>query len=152
VTITTTSADETTALGLKLGKLLKPLDLVCLYGNLGSGKTTLTKGLARGAGYKGRVTSPTFGLAREYRSRRLTLHHLDLYRVAADQTGDIGIEDFVHDPRAACVVEWPEAGEIFFPKDRVEVRLTHAGKNRRLAFRAFGARAKVLLAGLRGGR
>lgn len=148
MTVTTRSPDETTALGMRLGRLLEPLDLVCLYGNLGSGKTTLTKGLARGAGFKGRVTSPTFGLAREYRGKRLTLHHLDLYRVAADQTGDIGIEDFVHDPRAACVVEWPEAGEAFYPKDRLEVRLSHADGARRLALTARGKRARALLAAL----
>jgi len=148
VTVTTHSPDETTAVGLRLGKLLKPLDVICLYGNLGSGKTTLTKGLAKGAGCRGRVMSPTFGLAREYRGKRLTLHHLDLYRVDADQTGDIGIEDFVRDPRAACVIEWPEAGEIFYPKDRLEVRLAHAAGARRLAFKARGKRSRALLAGI----
>jgi tRNA threonylcarbamoyladenosine biosynthesis protein TsaE len=149
MTVTTHSAAETTALGLRLGKLLKPLDLVCLYGNLGSGKTTLTKGLARGAGCSGRVMSPTFGLAREYRGRSLTLHHLDLYRVEADQTGDIGIEEFVNDPRAACVIEWPEAGEVYYPKDRLEVRLSHARDARRLEFKANGRRSRELLSALR---
>jgi tRNA threonylcarbamoyladenosine biosynthesis protein TsaE len=149
MTLTTTSADQTSALGEKIGKKLKALDVICLYGDLGSGKTTLTKGLARGAGYKGVVTSPTFGLAREYRSKKLTLHHLDLYRVQEAETGDIGIEDFVHDPRAACVVEWPEAGEVYLPKDRLEVRLAHAGNARTLAFTARGKRAEELLGAIR---
>ncbi|MBI3554294.1 MAG: tRNA (adenosine(37)-N6)-threonylcarbamoyltransferase complex ATPase subunit type 1 TsaE [Elusimicrobia bacterium] len=136
---------ETQALGRKLGRLLKGLDVVCLYGELGSGKTTMTKGIAAGAGFRGRVMSPTFGLARLYRGKRLTLNHLDLYRVGAAETGDIGLEDFLHDPKAACVIEWPQAGAAYYPKDRLEVRLSHAADGRRLAFKAMGRRSRELL-------
>jgi tRNA threonylcarbamoyladenosine biosynthesis protein TsaE len=146
--LTTHSPEETQSLGRRLGRLLKGLDVVCLYGNLGSGKTTLTRGIAAGAGFKGRVMSPTFGLARLYRGRRLSLNHLDLYRVAANETGDIGIEDFLHDPKAACVIEWPEAGAAYYPKDRLEVRLRQAGEGRKLAFKALGRRSRELLARL----
>ena len=76
--VRTQEPEQTRALGVRLGRLLKGLDVVCLHGNLSSGKTTLTQGLARGAGFRGRVTSPTFGVARLYRGKRLTLHHLDL--------------------------------------------------------------------------
>jgi tRNA threonylcarbamoyladenosine biosynthesis protein TsaE len=145
VTITTRAPEQTQALGRRLGRALKGLDVVCLFGNLGSGKTTLTKGIAAGAGFKGRVMSPTFGLMRLYRGKRLLLNHLDLYRVAAGETGDIGIEDFLHDPKAACVIEWPEAGEAFYPKDRLEVRLAHVEGGRRLSFRARGKRSRELL-------
>jgi len=145
VRLTTATADETRALGLKLGRLLKGLDVVCLYGNLGSGKTTLTKGIAAGAGFKGRVMSPTFGLMRLYRGKRLWLNHLDLYRIDAKETGDIGIEDFLHDPKAACVIEWPEAGAAYYPADRLEVRLAHAAGGRKLAFKALGKRSRDLL-------
>jgi tRNA threonylcarbamoyl adenosine modification protein YjeE len=89
--------------------------------------------------------SPTFGLARLYRGRRLALNHLDLYRVGAGETGDIGIEDFIHDPKAACVIEWPEAGAAYYPKDRLEVRLSHVSSGRRLAFKALGRRSRELL-------
>ena len=145
----TRTPEQTQALGRRLGRLLKGLDVVCLFGNLGSGKTTLTKGIAAGAGCRGRVMSPTFGLARFYRGRRLALNHLDLYRIAADETGDIGIEDFIHDPKAACVIEWPEAGASYYPKDRLEVRLAHVDGGRRLAFKALGRRSRELLAGLK---
>lgn len=145
MTFITRSPEETQALGLRLGRRLKGLDVVCLYGELGSGKTTLTKGIVRGAGCKGRVMSPTFGLARLYRGKRLSLNHLDLYRVASNDTGDIGIEDFLHDPKAACVIEWPEAAAAYYPKDRLEVRLAHQDRARKLVFKALGRRARALL-------
>jgi len=121
-------------LGRELGRKLKGLDVVCLYGDLGAGKTTFVKGVAEGVGYKGRVSSPTFGLARMYRSRKLTLYHLDLYRVQSDDTGDIGIEEFVSDPKGACLVEWPEAGAVYWPKERIEVRFEHVPGGRRITF------------------
>lgn len=143
----TEKPEETRALGRKLGRLLKARDLVCLYGNLGSGKTTLTQGLALGAGFSGRVTSPTFGLARVYRGRRWTVNHLDLYRVGEGETGDIGIEDYLDDPRGFCVVEWPEAGAAYWPKDRLEARLkaVAGGAGRRIAFKARGPRSRMIL-------
>ena len=137
---------------MRLGRLLRGLDLLCLYGTLGSGKTTLTQGLARGIGFRGRVMSPTFGLARFYPGRRLTLYHVDLYRIGADETGDIGLEDFLGDPRAACVFEWPEAAESYYPCDRLEARLSHekGGRSRRIAFVARGPRSREILRRLKG--
>lgn len=147
----TRSVDETRALGRRLGRLLKPLDFICLTGQLGVGKTTLVQGLAHGMGFRGRVMSPTFALARTYRARRLSLHHLDLYRVSEGETGDIGLEDYVRDPRAACVVEWPAAGAAYWPKDRLEITLAAgaAGAARRMSVQALGARSRALLKGLR---
>ena len=145
--IKTTSPEQTRSLGLRLGRILRRGDLVCLYGTLGSGKTTLTRGLARGAGYRGRVMSPTFGLARVYRGRRALVYHLDLYRVGPDETGDVGIEDYVRDPSAVCVVEWPEAGRAYYPRERLELRFSHAdgGKSRRIGFKALGPRPRYIL-------
>ena len=143
--VRTKTAEETQRLGLRLGRLLKGLDVVCLYGELGSGKTTLTKGIVRGAGCRGRVMSPTFGLMRLYRGKRLSLNHLDLYRVGAKDTGDIGIEDFLHDPKTATIVEWPEAAAAYYPKDRLEVRLSHLDVGRKLIFKALGRRSRALL-------
>jgi len=145
MTLTTKSEAQTLALGRRLGRLLKGWDVVCLYGDLGSGKTTLTRGLAKGAGSRARVASPTFSLARVYRSPRWTIYHLDLYRVAADQTRDIGLEEFVSDERGICVVEWPQAGEAFYPQDRLEVRLEHLRAGRRLRFAGRGPRSRELV-------
>ena len=128
---------QTIRLGEILGNSLKAGDLVLLYGELGAGKTTMVRGMARGVGYRGRVSSPTFALAHVYRGRRLTLHHLDLYRLKGAELGEIGLEDLLRDPRAAVVVEWPENGGRW-PRKRVEVRLTHARAGRRARIGILG--------------
>lgn len=147
MTLLTASPEETRALGRRLGRLLKPLDCVLLSGELGAGKTTFVQGLAKGAGCRGRVSSPTFSLARTYRGGRLNLHHLDLYRVEEGATGDIGLEEYARDPRAACVVEWPGAGRGYWPEDRLELSLSAArgGAARRVVVKARGARSRGLL-------
>src|SRR6185503_5897401 len=81
-TVISRSEDETRALARDIGRKLKPGAVLCLTGPLGSGKTRFVQGLAAGLGCKGRITSPTFTLVREYRGRKVTLYHLDLYRVA----------------------------------------------------------------------
>jgi tRNA threonylcarbamoyladenosine biosynthesis protein TsaE len=121
---------QTVRLGELIGRSLRAGDLVLLFGELGAGKTTLVRGLARGVGYRGRVTSPTFALAHVYRGKRLTLHHLDLYRLKEGETGELGLDELLNDPRGAVVVEWPGAAR--WPKRRVEVRLAHAKAGRRI--------------------
>ena len=143
--VTIKSEAQTLSWGRRLGRLLKGGDLVCLQGELGSGKTTLTRGLARGAGSRSRVASPTFSLARVYRGPRWAIYHLDLYRVSADQTRDIGLEEFISDPRGICVVEWPQAGAAYYPKDCLEVHLAHAAGGRRLRFSAKGPRSREIV-------
>lgn len=140
---------ETIAAGKRLGKLLQGGDVVCLLGELGAGKTTFTKGLAEALGFKGRVTSPTFGLAREYRAKDLRIYHLDLYRVAETETGDIGLEDYLHDPRGVCVIEWPAAVGAFMPPDYLTVKLGHKGEGRTIAVTAKGKRSRAVLGRLR---
>lgn len=139
--------EETRKLGERLGRALRGLDVLCLRGDLGSGKTTFTQGLARGAGYKGRAVSPTFVLAKVYRAKALNLYHLDLYRLAPGVTGDVGIEEYVSDPKAACIIEWPEAGAAYYPKERLEVSFTRGKgeEDRTLSFKAKGARSRELL-------
>jgi tRNA threonylcarbamoyladenosine biosynthesis protein TsaE len=132
--VTAAREADTVAFGEALGRGLKAGDLVLLYGELGAGKTTLVRGLARGVGYRGRVTSPTFALAHVYRGRRLTLHHLDLYRLHDGDVGELGLDELLADPRGAVVVEWPQAAPSW-PRRRVEVRLAHAKAGRRIQVR-----------------
>lgn len=120
---------ETVALGERLGRTLRAGDLLLLYGELGAGKTTLVRGLARALGWRGRVSSPTFALAHVYEGRRLTLHHLDLYRLREGETEELGLEELLSDPRAAVVVEWPQAVPRW-PARRLELRLAHARRGR----------------------
>lgn len=143
--LTLIGEDETIALGERLGRQLKPGAVVLLRGELGAGKTTLTRGLARGAGYRRRVSSPTFALAHVYRCKRLTLHHLDLYRIAKGEDGELGIDELLADPRAAVVVEWPDAAGGAWPKDRLEVTLSHVPGGRRIVMKATGPAARKVL-------
>lgn len=135
---------ETIALGERLGRRLKAGGVVLLRGELGAGKTTLARGLARGAGYRGRVSSPTFALAHVYRGKRLTVHHIDLYRVARGEDSELGLDELLADPRAAVVVEWPDAAGGAWPKDRLEVSLSHCPEGRRVVMKATGPRARAL--------
>ena len=116
-------------LGELIGRELRPGDLVLLYGELGAGKTTFVRGLARGVGCRGRVSSPTFALAHVYRGNPLTLHHLDLYRLKEGDAEELGLDELLNDPRGAVVVEWPQAAR--WPRKRLEVRLAHAKSGRR---------------------
>ncbi len=143
--VTLSSEEETIALGERLGRRLEAGALVLLRGELGAGKTTLARGLARGAGYKGRVSSPTFALAHVYRGTRLTVHHLDLYRVAKGADSELGLDELLADPRAAVVVEWPDAAGGAWPKDRLEVSLSHVPGGRRVVTKATGPRARKVL-------
>jgi tRNA threonylcarbamoyladenosine biosynthesis protein TsaE len=124
---------DTVRLGETIGRELRPGDLVLLYGELGAGKTTLVRGMARGVGYRGRVSSPTFALAHVYRGNPLTLHHLDLYRLKPGQTDELGLDELLNDPRGAVVVEWPQAAR--WPKKRIEIRLSHAKRGRAVSVR-----------------
>lgn len=139
---------ETIRLGEILGRSLRAGDLVLLYGELGAGKTTLVRGMARAAGYRGRVSSPTFALAHVYRGRRLTLHHLDLYRLKDGDTSELGLDELLHDTRGAVVVEWPQAAR--WPKRRIEVRLSHAKRGRTATVADRRVRGKVIHTSLPG--
>ncbi len=142
------SVDETKALGKKLGRALKSLDIVCLQGNLGAGKTAFVEGAARGAGFKGDVMSPSFGLVRIYRTQKLNLYHLDLFRVSELETSEIGLEDCFGDPKGASLIEWAASGRLYLPSDRLEISFEYQKEGRQISFRALGARARKLLESL----
>ena len=130
--LSTAAADETIRLGEVIGRSLVPGDVVLLHGELGAGKTTLVRGIAKSFGYRGRVSSPTFALAHVYRGKKMTLHHLDLYRLEGGDTSELGIDELLQDPRGALVVEWPGPASRW-PRRCVEVRLEHAARGRRIS-------------------
>ena len=102
------SPQETEALGEKLAARLSPGDIIAFSGDLGSGKTAFTRGLAKGLGIKERVTSPTFTIVNEYEGGRLPLFHFDMYRLgSSDELFDIGWEDYLA-RGGVCAVEWSE--------------------------------------------
>ena len=103
----TKSAEQTEALGQKLGASLPAGSVVAFRGGLGMGKTAFTRGLARGLGCTGRVTSPTFTIVNEYRGN-IPLFHFDMYRLeSSDALFDIGWEDYL-ERGGVCAVEWSE--------------------------------------------
>ena len=102
------SEAETEAFGERLAAALSPGAVVAYRGGLGMGKTAFTRGLARGLGCRGRVTSPTFTIVNEYEGGRLPLFHFDMYRLgSSDELFDIGWEDYL-DRGGVCAVEWSE--------------------------------------------
>lgn len=104
----TRSPQETEKLGAALGRVLPPGAIVAYRGDLGAGKTAFTRGLARGLGYDGAVTSPTYTIVNEYLGGRLPLFHFDMYRLrSSDELWDIGWEDYL-DRGGVCAVEWSE--------------------------------------------
>ncbi len=118
------SEQETEAFGQKLAESLSPGAVIACRGGLGMGKTAFTRGLARGLGYPGRVTSPTFTIVNEYEGGRLPLFHFDLYRLEGeDDLFSIGWEDYLN-RGGVCVVEWSEQAPGALPEDTVFVTLS----------------------------
>jgi len=96
INIETNSFEETVEFGRKLGSILKPGDVICLSGDLGTGKTALTNGIAKALGINSYITSPTFTLVNEYQGK-YTLYHFDVYRIAdPDEMFDIGFDEYIN--------------------------------------------------------
>ena len=105
---TTNSPGETEAIGAALGKILPAGTVIAYRGDLGAGKTAFTRGLAKGLGCTGIVTSPTYTIVNEYLGGRIPLFHFDMYRLrSSDDLFDIGWDDYL-DRGGICAVEWSE--------------------------------------------
>ncbi len=131
---TTNSAEETIELGRKLASELTPPKLVLLRGDLGAGKTTITKGIAEAfhAASQDDVTSPTFTLIHEYRGPEVSVYHIDLYRLETQRELEtLGLEELIADERNVVLIEWGEK----FPqliKDRdMEIAIARLGPDQR---------------------
>jgi tRNA threonylcarbamoyladenosine biosynthesis protein TsaE len=135
VTATVTeAASETEAVGARLAAELSPGDLVLVSGELGSGKTTLIRGACRALGVAGPVVSPTFTIGRRYRGR-VTISHLDLYRLGELSDEEPALLDDYLTPDAIAFIEWPRPAAELALGDRVRVawmvEIRHAGDDRR---------------------
>jgi len=131
-TITTHSPEETLKAGEKLAKKLKPGSFIALIGELGSGKTIFTKGIAKGLGVKDckYVNSPTFVILKKYKGK-IPLYHFDIYRL--DSGGDldsVGYEEYFYG-KGVTVVEWADKITYILPKKRIDVEFFHNGENKR---------------------
>jgi tRNA threonylcarbamoyladenosine biosynthesis protein TsaE len=122
------SVAETESHGEAIGRRAQSGEVYGLSGDLGAGKTAWVRGFARGVGYRGRVHSPTFALLNEYEGGRLTVHHLDLYRLGSPaEVAGAGLEEYLVRPDGVSVVEWIDrwafAGSAPVPGQRLH-RLT----------------------------
>jgi tRNA threonylcarbamoyladenosine biosynthesis protein TsaE len=128
--IETTSEEETMKAGASLGAQLHPGDVVLLYGQLGAGKTAFVRGLAAGLGAPpDEVSSPTFTLVQEYAGARLTLYHVDLYRLEPKEVEDLGLEELVSSD-GIVAIEWAERWAER-PDDVIEVWIEDEGEEKR---------------------
>ena len=123
IKIETHSFEETVNFGKKLGYLLNSGDIICLSGDLGTGKTALTNGIAKSLGIASYITSPTFTLVNEYEGR-LPLYHFDVYRIAdSDEMFDIGFEEYING-QGITIIEWGEQIEEILPTELIRIKIT----------------------------
>ena len=128
----TKSAAETRALGEKLAARLRPGDVLLLEGDLGAGKSELTRGIAKGLGVAETVTSPSFTILNVYESGRYPLYHFDWYRLeSSEELYELGMDEFLGGDGIA-VVEGPGRCPDAVPEGAVRIRMTAAGDNERI--------------------
>ncbi|WLV25163.1 tRNA (adenosine(37)-N6)-threonylcarbamoyltransferase complex ATPase subunit type 1 TsaE [Aciduricibacillus chroicocephali] len=127
--IRTESMEDTMRLGEKLALLLKKGDVITLEGELGAGKTTFTKGVARGLGIVQTLSSPTFTIIKEYKGD-LPLYHMDAYRLEHSEE-DLGFDEYFSGD-GVSVVEWAQFIEEFLPKERLDVKIEYLNEHQRL--------------------
>ena len=121
--VVTHKPQETVELGRALARDLQPGDVIALTGELGSGKTCFTKGLALGLNIQQEITSPTFTLIHEYHGGRLPLHHVDLYRLRSiEEAIAIGVEEYLRTD-GVTVIEWADRIEPLLPPHTRRIRL-----------------------------
>lgn len=124
----TSSSKETQKLGKTLAREIKGGAVICLAGDLGSGKTTFTQGLLKGLGVKGPYTSPTFVILKKYKKN---IYHLDAYRVDAKDILNLGWEEIVSDPENIVVVEWADRIKKIIPKKALWIRFEWVDEKKR---------------------
>lgn len=128
--LTTYSEQETIELAQNIESEKFPNMVICLDGDLGSGKTVFTKGFAEALEIDETVTSPTFNIIKEYNSGELPLYHMDVYRLDKSSE-DIGIEEYFN-KKGICIIEWSEMIEDILPKERLDIKIRVTGEEKRV--------------------
>lgn len=142
-------AAATAALGATLAQGIGPGRVLHLRGELGSGKTTLVRGLLRSLGVQGPVKSPTYTWVEPYTISRLDLYHFDFYRFTDSSAWlSSGLREYFR-PDAACIVEWPERAQGLLPVPDIEIELSHEENTRRARMQAHSPAGEQWLASLR---
>jgi tRNA threonylcarbamoyladenosine biosynthesis protein TsaE len=133
--ISSTDSDATEAFAERLGQNCKGGEVIELISDLGGGKTTLVRGLARGLGSVDRVASPTFTISRVYKGGKYELHHFDFYRLHEAGLIQHELADVIDDPKIVTVIEWGEVVSHVLPDERLTIHIKRTGdEERRLTF------------------
>lgn len=129
--------EETKKFGEKLCEKLTAGSIVALTGDLGTGKTTLTKAIAAGLGVTDVITSPTFNIVKQYDSGRLPMYHFDVYRIGdVDEMYEIGYEEYFFGD-GVCVIEWADLIEEIIPDDAVRIEIEYGEKEGERIYRCM---------------
>ena len=138
IEITIKSEEDSAKLGRKIGEKAEPGSVLALIGDLGTGKTTLTKYIAAGMGVSEVITSPTFNIVKEYRSGRIPLYHFDVYRIGcSEEMYDIGFDEYING-EGVCIIEWANIIEDILPDDYLKIELKYKDMGREMTLIPYG--------------
>lgn len=119
-------------IGQKIGEKLFAGAVLCLNGDLGAGKTTLTKSIAKSIGIEDDITSPTFTIVNEYTDGNFPLYHFDVYRIGdSEEMYDIGFDEYINSD-GVCIIEWSTLIDDILPNERLELNLTYCNQGRNI--------------------
>ena len=137
--ITTNKEEETIEIAQNIESEKFPNMVICLIGDLGSGKTIFTKGFAEALGIEENITSPTFNIIKEYNTEEMNLYHMDLYRLEGD-VRNLGLEEYF-EKDGVVIIEWADMIEDYLPDERLEIKFKVVDEDTRvLIFKPYGTK------------
>ncbi|WP_250672888.1 tRNA (adenosine(37)-N6)-threonylcarbamoyltransferase complex ATPase subunit type 1 TsaE [Paraclostridium ghonii] len=136
--------EQTREIGFKLGQLLTPKSVVCLIGDLGAGKTTMTKSLAKSLEVDDDITSPTFTIVNEYEGK-IPLYHFDVYRIgSSDEMYDIGFDEYINGD-GVCIIEWANLIEDILPDEYLYIEINYKESGREMILTPKGEKYEEIV-------
>ena len=136
--------EQTKEIGYRLGKLLTPGSVICLIGDLGAGKTTMTQSLAKAIGVDDYITSPTFTIVNEHEGN-MPLYHFDVYRIgSSEEMYDIGYDEYINSD-GLCIIEWANLIEDILPDEYLDIELIYKDMGREMILKPVGEKYKKIV-------